>query len=166
MAEQHLRSYRIFINSMNAISGDNKDGLYKINLPIENSDKYRKWQYGIEYFCYDTNSPLAGVPNTWVIDIPTFTQNDSYSTMTNNNSYSVLPVRGGVFFQDTLNFSKLGLPINNINLFVNGMINIRILNSNGVLATDVGAYCVWSMIIIIWEVPDADAVSNPDILKY
>ena len=37
------RSFRILINSKNAISGSPKDGIYRVNLPVNSDDKYKNW---------------------------------------------------------------------------------------------------------------------------
>jgi hypothetical protein len=154
----HFRSFRVLIRSNTAISGNNKDGIYKVNLPIIDSDKNKNWQYDVETFCFETNDT---VPIAWIVDIPTFTQRNSYSSLTQNTNSNIILLRGGLFFNSIFDFSQLGIPLNNINVFVNGQINIRILNCDGVLCTDMSSTCVWTMILTIWEIPHPNAVSEP-----
>jgi hypothetical protein len=128
-------------------------------LRVAYSDRHKNWQYDIETFCFETNDSI--VPIAWIIEFPTFTQRDSYSSLTKTTNSNVILVRGGVFFNSIFDFSQLGIPLNNINVFVNGLINIRILNCDGVLCTDMSSTCVWTMILTIWEIPHPNAVSEP-----
>jgi hypothetical protein len=154
------KSFKILINSGNAISGNQKDGMYKVNLPLDDTDKHKIWQYGVETFCIETNDPLI-LPSTLLLDIPSITQRDSYSTLSGNPNTVMMTMKSGVFYNNIFDFSQLGMPLNSIQQFVNGQINIRLLNNDGVVSADIGANCVWSLLLTIWEMPGPNAISNP-----
>ena len=115
-------------------------------------DPFRKWQWRIDQWTL-----LAGtgsITTGYSLNVPSFPQFDSYSTLTQSVNNCDVIMRSGTYVNKLLKFGALGCKFNNTCTLENGMINIQI---NDILGNN---FTNWNkkgtnyyLMIVIFEAP-------------
>ena len=93
------------------------------------------------------------VTTSWVINMNSFPQFDSYSTMTKSVSVCNLIGRSTTNITKNILFSSIGSPFNNTSVLEGGQINVLITDVLGNEHLDWNNNCNYVMMVCIWEVP-------------
>ena len=150
--------FRIFLNSINSING--KGGAncsniwFEVRLPGIMDDPFKKYQWAVEQFFVVANVNTT-VTTSWLINMNSFPQFDSYSTMTKSVSVCNLIGRSTTNITKNILFNSIGSPFNNTSVLECGQINVLITDVIGNEHTDWNNNCNYVMMICIWEVPTA-----------
>ena len=148
--------FRIFLHSLNAINangGANCSNLwFQVRLPGIMADPFKKYQWAVEQFFVMANLNNS-VTTSWVINMNSFPQFDSYSTMTKSVNNCNLMTRGATNTSKNILFNSIGAPFNNTSVLENGRINISITDVSGNDKWEWNNNCNYCMMICIWEVP-------------
>ena len=138
--------YRIALYSTNKKSGDNNNSTYHIDCPhIRALDTSKSYQFAIEAFSC-INSTLTSL----LIDIPTLTQANSYSTLSQSTNQNVLMTWGDNFVRPVL-FNTIGIPLTNIDFMKSSSLQVIFRDVTGVQLTNMTDWC---LSFVIWEVQD------------
>ena len=148
--------FRIFLHSLNAINangGANCSNLwFQVRLPGIMADPFKKYQWAVEQFFVMANLNNS-VTTSWVINMNSFPQFDSYSTMTKSVNTSTVMTRGTINASKNILFNSIGAPFNNTSVLENGQINVLITDVLGNEKWEWNNNCNYCMMICIWEVP-------------
>jgi hypothetical protein len=106
----------------------------------------RKFQFAVESFCTD-----HGSIGTILAFIPSFTQIDSYSTLSSCENTCVMMTMFNNF-QRNITHNTVGHLLSSIEVLRSGMVNVQITDATGGSMPDMGN---WSMHIVFWEVDEA-----------
>ena len=148
--------FRIFLHSLNAINangGANCSNLwFQVRLPGIMADPFKKYQWAVEQFFVMANLNNS-VTTSWVININSFPQFDSYSTMTKSSHCCNMIGRNTQVVAKNILFNSIGSPFNNTSVLENGQINVLITDVLGNEKWEWNNNCNYCMMICIWEVP-------------
>jgi hypothetical protein len=136
--------FRLVLHSNNKLSGTNYDATFNLScynmLPSMHSKM--KFQFAVESFATDL-SILGDV----LAHIPSFTQINSYSTLTKSENQCVM-MTGMSTYQRNITHDTIGILITNPDILQNGIMHVIFTESTGAPLTNIGD---WSMSILVWE---------------
>ena len=148
--------FRVVLSSSSALNFNNfanvSNSWYQVRLPGIMDDPFKKWQWMIDlwYLTAGTGAITSG----YSINIPTFPQFDSYSSLTQSVNNCDVLIRSGNYFNKLLTFSGLGNKFNNTSTLENGMINVQI---NDMLGNNLTSWnnngTQYFIMIVIFEAP-------------
>ena len=148
--------FRIFLNSLNAINangGANCSNLwFQVRLPGIMDDPFKKYQWAVEQFFVVANVNTS-VTSSWVINMNSLPQFDSYSTLTKSVNFGNVITRNVTNITKNILFSSIGSPFNNTSVLEGGQINVLITDVLGNEHLDWNNNCNYVMMVCIWEVP-------------
>lgn len=150
--------YRLVIYSANVLSTPTPagytawyDGFYQIDFPeILNHDKY---QVAVESF--NMNRSGANATNGFIVHCSDLSQANSYSTLTQSTSTTLLNYNGNSFYR-FLDFGSIGIPVKDVSFMRNNPLRIYLSTLDGVPITNNDYFGVggtqWVMSLIIYPI--------------
>jgi hypothetical protein len=136
--------FRVVLHSTNKISGTNQNAMYSIKASsfIPPLDHKVKYQFCVESFVTD-HAEIGSI----VGYIPSWTQIDSFSTMTNSENRVVFSTIYNNF-QRNVTHDTIGILITNPGIINNSVINVVMTDTSGTQISDMGNYI---MTIVLYE---------------
>ena len=106
-----------------------------------------------KYFFFVVANVNTTVTSSWVINMNSLPQFDSYSTMNKSVNFGNVICRNVTNIAKNILFSSKGSPFNNTSVLKGGQINVLITEVLGYEHTDWNNNCNYVTMICIWEVP-------------
>jgi hypothetical protein len=143
MAKQY---YKIRIHSVNKLSGNDVDGVYKVDLP-EILDVNKNYMLAVESFLNKTY-----YVNPYLIICPSFSQGNTYSTLQDGSDFTLTNASGNGFTMP-VDKSTIGCKLQDISFLRSKQIRLKFTDLDGVtLATNVfGLVPSWMLTLVVWE---------------
>jgi hypothetical protein len=131
------------VSSASKIHGTNNDGTFFVDCShLRPADTTKQYQFAVEYFVTATNIDPT------LINIPSLTQVNSYSTLTKSHNYNVAMVDSYSYSQ-TIHHNSVGRLLTNIDFLTSSMMNIQFTDMSGTVLTNMAT---WALSLVIWEV--------------
>jgi hypothetical protein len=152
---QRQKVYRIVIYSKDVISGNNKDGVYQIDLPDYIQD-INKYHLAVEDFTIHTQTTTAGVTRTLLVEA-SVTQPDTYSTSSRTSSRVLLTMSRSATADVAVSYYKpitsktYGVPLSDLSFLRNKQLRITLRSVDDALQTDATlGNTNWVMTLIVY----------------
>ena len=140
--------YKVHLSSNNLTSGGWANGLINVQVPINASDNDFNWQVGCESFLIN-----LGANTSYMLTLPSLPLGDCTYSSTSQSALSILFINNMNFYQRSIAYNSIGLPISNPTTLRSVGLRIQISNSvTGALFDSTGGI-EWSMVLVIYGSP-------------
>lgn len=152
---QREKVYRIVIYSKDVISGNNKDGVYQIDLPDYIQD-INKYHLAVEDFTIHTQTSTPGVTRTLIVEA-SVTQPDTYSSSSRTSSRVLFTMSRSatadvaVSYYKSITSKTYGVPLSDLSFLRNKQLRITLRSADDALQTDATlGNTNWVMTLVVY----------------
>lgn len=152
---QREKVYRIVIYSKDVISGNNKDGVYQIDLPDYIQD-INKYHLAVEDFTIHTQTSTAGVTRTLLVEA-SVAQPDTHSTSSKTNSRVLFTMSRSATADVAVSYYKpitsktYGIPLTDLSFLRNKQLRVTLRSADDTPQTDATlGNTNWVMTLVVY----------------
>ena len=138
--------YKLHSDSTFAVSGTWRDGMYEVNLPVDEIDPSLEWFLDVQTFFI--NDAFEGAP--YMVVLPTVNFRNSVYTNTTKNVSNIMLLTYQAEYQKQIDTNVMSNRITTPMQFKGTMIRVQIVDPTTGLTTTLGTTNNWSMILVLY----------------